>query len=87
MNFLLKSLGECNMPEEQRDRFMDYLELMGERVVIIKWKAPSSSGLMIVLANFYEKKMNKFKKAFKDAEMTYFCECILTEDILKEVLR
>ena len=75
------------MPEEQRDRFMDYLELMGERVVIIKWKAPSSSGVMIVLANFYEKKMNKFKKAFKDAEMTYFCECILTEDILNEVLR
>ena len=75
------------MPEEQRDRFMDYLELMGERVVIIKWKAPSSSGLMIVLANFYEKKMNKFKKVFKDAEMTYFCECILTEEILKEVLK
>ena len=86
MNFLLKYLGECNMPET-RDRFMDYLELMGERVVIIKWKAPSSSGLMIVLANFYEKKMNKFKKAFKDAEMTYFCECILTEEILNEVLR
>ena len=72
---------------EERDRFMDYLELMGERVVIIKWKAPSSTGLMIVKANFYEKKMNKFKKAFKDAEMTYFCECILNEDILMEVLK
>ena len=73
--------------EEKRDRFMDYLELMGERVVIIKWNAPSSTGFMIVLAKFYEKKMSKFKKAFKDAEMTYFCECILTEEILKEVLR
>ena len=66
---------------------MDYLELMGERVVIIKWNAPSSTGLMIVLAKFYEKKMNKFKKAFKDAEMTYFYECILNEEILEEVLK
>ena len=73
--------------EEKRDRFMDYLELMGERVVIIKYKAPSSTGIMIVLANFYEKKINKFKKAFKDAEMYYFCECILTEEILEEVLK
>ena len=73
--------------EEKRDRFMDYLKLMGERVVIIKWNAPSSTGLMIVLAMIYEKRMNKFKKAFKDAEMTYFCECILNEDILMEVLK
>lgn len=73
--------------EEKRDRFMDYLELMGERVVIIKYKAPSSSGIMIILANFYEKKINKFKKAFKDAEMYYFCECMLTEEILTEVLK
>ena len=65
---------------------MDYLELMDERVVIIKYNAPSSTGFMIVLASFYEKKLNKFKKAFKDAEMTYFCECILNEDILNEVL-
>ena len=72
---------------DSRDRFMDYLELMGERVVIIKWNASSSTGFMIVLAKFYEKKMNKFKKAFKDAEMTYFCECILNEDILMEVLK
>ena len=73
--------------EEKRDRFMDYLELMGERVVIIKWKAPSSTGLMIVKANFYEKKMNKFKKAFKDADIYFMQECILTEDILEEVLK
>ena len=66
---------------------MDYLELMGERVVIIKWKAPSSTGLMIVKANFYEKKMNKFKKAFKDADIYFMQECILTEDILEEVLK
>ena len=73
--------------EEKRDRFMDYLELMGERVVIIKYKAPSSSGIMIILAKFYEKKINKFKKAFKDADMYYFCECILNEEILEEVLK
>ena len=73
--------------EEKRDRFMDYLELMGERVVIIKYKAPSSSGIMIVLANFYEKKINKFKKAFKDADIFFFQECILTEEILEEVLK
>lgn len=73
--------------EEKRDRFMDYLELMGENVVIIKYNAPSSTGFMIVLSKFYEKKMNKFKKAFKDAEIYYFCECILTEEILMEVLK
>lgn len=73
--------------EEKRDRFMDYLEFMGENVVIIKYKAPSSTGIMIVLSKFYEKKMNKFKKAFKNAEIYYFCECKLTEDILNEVLK
>ena len=74
------------MPET-KDKFMDYLELMGENVVIIKYKAPSSTGVMIVLSKFYEKKMNKFKKAFKNAEIYYFCECKLTEEILKEVLQ
>lgn len=62
--------------EEKEDKFMDYLELMGENVVIIKYNAPSSTGFMIVLAKFYEKKMNKFKKAFKDADIYFFQECI-----------
>ena len=68
-------------------RFMEYLSLMGENVVIIKYNAPSSTGFMIVLRKYYEKKINKFKKAFKDADIFFFQECILTEDILEEVLK
>ena len=63
---------------------MDYLELIGENVIIIKYTAPSSRGLIIVLRKYYEKKLAKFKKAFKDAEIYYMNECILTEEILEK---
>lgn len=64
---------------------IDVDNLLFERVIIIKYQAPSSTGFMIMKASFYEKKINKFKKAFKDCNIYYMSECILTPENVKEL--
>lgn len=59
--------------------------LIYERCLLIKYKAPSSSGVILVKASHYEKKINKFKKAFKDCNIYYMAELILTPDKIKEI--
>lgn len=63
----------------------EYASLLYEKVIIIKYRGEHSQGLMIVKSSFYEKKINKFNKALKNCEIYYMSQCILTEDILKEV--
>lgn len=59
--------------------------LLYEKVLIIKYETSSSKGMMIVLYSYYMKKINKFKKALKDCNIYYMCECVLTPEILKEL--
>lgn len=63
----------------------EYAELLYEKVIIIKYRAEHSLGLMIVKSSFYEKKINKFNRALKNCEIYYMSQCVLTEDILKEL--
>lgn len=39
--------------------------LIYERCLLIKYQAANSRGVMLVKASHYEKKINKFKRAFK----------------------
>ena len=63
----------------------NYAELLYEKVVILKYRSENTHGLMIVRESFYEKNINKFKRAFKNVDIYYMSECVLTEDILKEL--
>lgn len=40
---------------------------------------------MLVKASHYEKKINTFKRAFKDCNIYYMAELVLTPDKLKEI--
>lgn len=60
-------------------------ELIYERCLLIKYQAPCSCGVMLVKASHYEKKRNQFKKAFKDCNIYYMAELVLTPEILKEI--
>lgn len=59
--------------------------LLYERCILIKWQAPSSRGVMLVKASHYEKKINTFKRAFKECNIYYMAELVLTPDKLKEI--
>ena len=59
--------------------------LIYERCFIIKYQSSNSKGVMIVKASHYEKKINKFKKAFKDCNIYYMAELVLTPEKLKEI--
>lgn len=59
--------------------------LIYERCFLIKYQSSNSKGVMIVKASHYEKKINKFKKAFKDCNIYYMAELVLTPEKLKEI--
>lgn len=59
--------------------------LIYERCFLIKYEAPSSKGVLLVKASHYEKKINKFKKAFKDCNIYYMAEITLTPEKLEEI--
>ena len=63
----------------------NYADLLYEKVLIIKYESANTKGLMIVNESFYEKKINKFKRALKNCNILLMSECVLTEDILKEL--
>ena len=60
-------------------------KLIYERCLFIKYKTPSGEGRILVKASHYEKKINKFKRAFKDCNIYYMSEIILTPDKLEEM--
>ena len=59
--------------------------LVFERCLLIKYQATSSKGIMLIKASHYEKKSKQFKKAFKDCNIYYMEELILTPDRVKEI--
>lgn len=59
--------------------------LIYERCLLIKYQAANSTGIMLVKASHYEKKINKFKKAFKDCNIYYMAELVLTPEKLEEI--
>ena len=63
----------------------NYAELLYEKVIIIKYETHNTKGLMIVKSDFYEKKINKFNRALKNCDILFMSQCVLTEDILKEL--
>lgn len=63
---------------------MNLDNLLFEKVLIIKFQSANSSGVMVVRTSHYEKKINKFKRAFKDCNIYYMSECVLTPEIIKE---
>lgn len=60
-------------------------ELIYERCFLIKYQSANTHGIMLVKASHYEKKINKFKKAFKDCNIYYMAELVLTPEKLKEI--
>ena len=59
--------------------------LIYERVIWIKYESSGTHGEMLVRAAFYDKKINKFKKAFKNCNIYYMEECVLTPEKLGEI--
>lgn len=59
--------------------------LIYERCLLIKYESANTKGVILVKASHYEKKINKFKKAFKDCNIYYMAELILTPDKLEEI--
>ena len=63
---------------------MNLDNLLFEKVIIIKHRSANTHGVMIVRQSFYLKKIKKFQKAFKDCNIYYMSECVLTPDVIKE---
>lgn len=63
---------------------MNLDDLLFEKVFIIKFQSDNSHGVMVVKYSHYLKKINKFKRAFKDCNIYYMSECVLTPEIIKE---
>lgn len=66
--------------------YVDYQDLLGEKVVIIRYESDYSRGKMLLKESFYLKKINKFKKAFKNANIISLIEAKLTDELLEEYL-
>lgn len=60
-------------------------ELIYKKVLIIKYQAPSSKGLMVVDYNFYMKNIKKFQRRLKDCNIYYMSECIFSPEVEKEL--
>lgn len=66
--------------------YIDLLNLIGEKVVIIHYQNESSKGKMLVKESFYLKKINKFKRAFKNVNIVSFIESKLTDKLLEDYI-
>ena len=64
---------------------MNVDKLLYEKVLIIKYETAHAEGLMIVKVDWYNKQIKKFQRLFKDCNIYYMSECVLTPDILKEL--
>ena len=59
--------------------------MLFERCILIKWRTASSRGVMLVKGSLYEKRMRKFKGAFKNCDIYYLEEFTLTPERLEEI--
>ena len=64
---------------------MNIDKLLYEKVIVIKYETTHASGLMIVRVDWYNKQIKKFQRLFKDCNIYYMSECVLTPDIVKEL--
>lgn len=64
---------------------MNIDNLIYEKVLIIKWESDHTEGCMIVKEEWYNKKIKKFQKAFKECNIYYMSECVLTPEVIKEM--
>lgn len=60
-------------------------KLIYEKVIWIKYETSATHGSMVVKSSFYDKKQSKFKRAFKNCNIYYMAECILTPEKLGEI--
>lgn len=56
-----------------------------ERMLLIKYQSPSGEGKMLVRLNHYEKKQAKFRRLFKDCNIYYMSEIVLTPEELERM--
>ena len=63
---------------------MNLDNLLFEKVMIIKYQSANTHGVMVVRQSHYLKKIKKFQKIFKDCNIYYMSECVLTPEIIKE---
>lgn len=72
--------------------YEDFLELIGEKVVIIEYivfnKDPyeHGSGMMIMKEEFYNKNNKKINRKLKDCELVSLYNGKLTDEVMKEYL-
>ena len=68
--------------------YEDYLELIGEQVVIIEYQTNNQHaiGRMLMCESFYNKKYNKLKRVLKDCEIYHLYQGKLTHEILMDYL-
>ena len=64
---------------------MNVDKLLYEKVIIIKYECAHSEGIMIVLTEWYNKKIKQFQRRFKDCNIYYMSECVLTPEVVKEL--
>ena len=64
---------------------MNIDNLLYENVVIIKYETAHGTGMMIVKVAWYNKQIKKFQRLFKDCNIYYMSECVLTPEVIKEL--
>lgn len=64
---------------------MNVDKLLFEKVLIIKYETPHAQGLMLVKVEWYNKQIEQFQRLFKDCNIYYMSECVLTPEIIKEL--
>ena len=64
---------------------MNIDNLLFEKVLVFKYTSKSSFGICVMKYTHYLKVEKKFKRAFKDCNIYFIEECILTPEKVKEL--